>query len=362
MKITNKIITIASVATAIIASSNTLVAQNDIPQGPVIRTERQVKNQNKKDVPSDMRLTNRAREFNRLLTQSTEGAPWERIIYRRVDLNLEQNAPLYYPERPRDGLRSLFSTIFDLMNRGSLTVYEYMDGYEAFDKEHELSFKDFLERTQIMYSPAEKGSGLLFKVDPADVPTNSVKAYYIKEAWYFNPQNSTLDVKIMALCPILTDIGVYGEAANTPLFWLPYDEIRPYIAQQPAMLSSLNNVRNATLDDFFRMKLYKGDIVMAMNLKDQAIAQYCSSPDSIAKEQLRLENELKSFEKGLYCTQDSSWMKKHDVKDKKKNKRSARSARGAKKQKAPKASKSKAPKQKATKPKRSGGRSVRGRF
>lgn len=361
MKLMNKLIIMASVAVAM-GCGESLLAQNDIPDGPVIRKERAAKD-NKSQLPNDMRLSNRARVFNDLLTQHTEGATWERIIYRRLDLNLEQNAPLYYPERPRDGLKSLFSTIFELMNAGSIKVYEYMDGYEIFDDAHELSFKDFLERTQIMYNQADKGSKYLYKVDPADVPTNNIKAYYLKEIWFFNPQNSTLAVKIMALCPIMTDLGDYGETVNTPLFWLPYDEIRPYLSQQPAMLSSLNNVRNATLDDYFRMGLYKGDIVMAMNLKDQALAQYCSSPDSIAKEQSRLENELKAFEKGLYCTQDSSWMKKADVKDKKKSRRSARSARASRSSrgKAPKASK--APKQKAVKPKKSSaGRSIRGRF
>lgn len=299
--------------------------QETPPSAAVIRRE-----STKKEVVEDgPKLSTRAATFNELLTQNADDAPWKRVIYRRVNLMEEVNAPLYYPEQSREGMNSLFSTIFDLMNRGRVKVYEYLDGYDVFDEEHELDFKDFLDRYHIMYSEAPKDSGLSYKVDPSDVPNRQVKAYYIKEASYLDPTNSSYEVKILALCPILSEEVGYSSASsegdydmlseeeslsvqNMPLFWIPYEEIRPYIAQQKVMLSSVNNTRKATLDDFFRLGQYKGDIVMTNNLQDQAIAQkyaskeYSEAMSSMKAEQNRVEKELEDFKQSLYVASGAS--------------------------------------------------------
>ncbi|GAD06703.1 gliding motility associated protein GldN [Porphyromonas crevioricanis] len=367
MKLISKILLAVSV---VLVAAPSGMAQNEVPDegGVTVRRAAGAKSRGQKKSDPASSLSNRAKSFNELLSQKTDGTPWERVIYRRLDLTKDSNAPLYYPVRARDGMRNLFSTVFDLLNQDAIAVYEYMDGYEAFDEEHRLQFKDFLDRTQIMYAAAPKESGRLFKIEPSDIPSNNIKAYYIKELWYFNPQNSAYDLKILALCPILSDVGDYGEESNTPLFWIPYENIRPYIARQKAMLSSLNNVHSATLDDFFRMRMYRGDIVMASNLLDRSIAQYCNTPDSIKMEQKRIELELKNFEKGLYATQDSTWMnRKMEGKTGKSaksinRKRTSRTKETAKSDPKPKKVKAAKPAKTSASKSKSSGRSSRRRY
>ncbi|MDY6122612.1 MAG: gliding motility protein GldN [Porphyromonas sp.] len=356
---------ISSTIAAMLVVSVVALAQGNVSNERATVERQSSRNEDKRQDKS-IHLSTRAEAFNELLRQNTTDTPWERVIYRKLDLTKEANAPLYYPVRPRDGMRNLFSVIFDLLNRDAIAVYEYMDGYESFDEEHKLKFKDFLDRTQIMYSePKDKNAGVLYEIEPADIPSNNVRAYYIKEQWYLNPQNSNYDLRILALCPILSDVGDYGEESNTPLFWIPYETLRPYVVRQQVILSSVNNVRSATVDDFFRLRLYKGDIVMASNLLDRSIAQYCNTPDSIRKEQNRIEKELKDFEKGLYVTQDSAWVEtasKGNVKKQASMKRTSRTPAKEPKISTPKV---KAPKAKAAAPskaKSSAARSSRRRY
>lgn len=236
------------------------------------------------------------------LAQKTSSATWMRIVYRRIDLDKEQNAVLYYPVRPTEQRSNLFTQIFKLVNDNSLKVYEYLDGQEIFTDEYQVKFKDLLDRFRISYTERRGQDASRYQVALADIPSAEVKAYYIKETWFFNQTTSVYDVRIDAICPILYDMGDYGEVAM-PLFWVPYENIRPYISSTPIMLSSINNAAYATLDDYFRLSLYHGDIVKTDNLRNLSLAQMVASPDSLISVQRRIELELDSFRKGLFASE-----------------------------------------------------------
>ncbi|WP_373818386.1 type IX secretion system ring protein PorN/GldN [Porphyromonas loveana] len=300
MKISHVIIGTILSATAVLASDAQENVTNRSPQ--VGRAPRNAETQ------QTTSLSTRAQEYNRRLTQNTDNAPWKRVVYRRVDLMEDSNAVLYYPPRPVGDRQNLFSTIFGLLNRNMLDAYEYLDGYESFTDQYKIKFQEFLDRFGIYYQPSTNKNVELFRVADSDVPSAEVRAYYVKEEWYFTPTNSDVDVKIQAICPIMTGRDEIGEERNQPLFWIPYENIRPYIARARVMLSDRNNTRSSTVDDFFRLNLYKGDIVKTENLLNRALAEYCPTPDSMKMESKRIDKELHGFRDGLYVMQDSSWM------------------------------------------------------
>lgn len=313
-------------------------------------------------------LSQRVRLHNLDLTQDTRGASWMRTIYRQLDLSREANAPLYYPTKTTEQAQNLFAQIFKLVASDRIKVYEYLDGEEIFTPEYKVQFKDLLDRFRINYTES-KGSEGGYKVANADIPASEVKAYYVKETWYFDAVTSTYDVKIDAICPILYDLGDYGEVAM-PLFWLPYEEIKPFISGTLVMLSSYNNKSSATLDDFFRLNMYKGDIIKTKNLLNRALSQYVSTPDSLQAEQKRIEQQLKDFKNHLFvsCADTSTdslssspvlssakATKGSNIRDKRvRNTKRSTLSQPKKAEKVPKAPKAKA----AT----TGGRSVRGRI
>lgn len=252
-------------------------------------------------------LTVRAQDMNERLTQEIGNVRWMRVIYRQVNLMDEKNAPLYHPVRPINGQKNLFSMIFQLLGENKIKAYEYLDSYEEFDDSHLIHFKDLLDRFYILYEevPGKGTAEPTFVINESDIPSAEVRSYYVKETWYFDQSNSNFDVKILAICPILTSTGDMGDT-TMPMFWLPYENIRPYISHSQIMTSNLNNAMTFTMDDYFRRRMFEGEIIKTQNLMNQPLQAYCPTPDSLKSEQERIENQLTSFEKALWLQPDTA--------------------------------------------------------
>lgn len=258
-------------------------------------------NENNSGLPE---LTVRAQNMNQMLNQDIGNARWMRVIYRQLDMLNEKNAPLYYPVAPMNGMMNLFTTIFQLAGDGKLPIYQYIDGYEIFDEAHRANFKEVLDRFEILYETVPGGTQERFVINESDVPSEEVKSFYIKEAWYFDQNNSVYDVKTLAICPIITRMMDIGDQ-TTPMFWVPYEEVRPYVANNYIMTSNVNNAKTFTVDDYFRRRMFEGEIIKTENLLNLPLQAYCS-PDSMKIEQERIEAELVAFEKALWYQPDTT--------------------------------------------------------
>lgn len=271
-------------------------------------------------------LTVRAQDLNERNTQEIGNARWMRVLYKDVDLMKEENAPLYYPTRPMNGSMNLFTIIFQLLVEGKLTVYKYHDGYEIFDENNVENIKDILDRAYVYYEevPGRPGGQPGYVINENDIPSGDVQSYYVKEAWYFDQNNSLFDVKTLAICPILTTTDDYGAPQTRPLFWLPYENIRPYINTTYIMTSSLNNAKTFTIDDFFRRRMFEGEIIKTENLMNKTMQELYPQPDSLQLAQKAIENQLETFQKSLWFQPDTTQV----VDEKESKKEAKKSARG----------------------------------
>lgn len=224
-----------------------------------------------------------------------ENTRWSRIIYRHLDLSQEANAPLHYPVSSAEHKTNLFSLLFALLQDNSVTAYEYVDGREVFSDDYKIELKEFLDRFDIYYET----TGSVISVHPSDIPTNEIEGYYIKEAYSFDNAGSGFSVSTLAICPILQRTDASGFSTRYPLFWIAYDDIAPYAKKTPITGSSLNNSAGGTLDDFFRMRKYEGEIYKAQNPRNLTISQYTSTPEEMKAEQEKIEQELINFEQNL---------------------------------------------------------------
>ncbi|MDR2042509.1 MAG: gliding motility protein GldN, partial [Tannerella sp.] len=190
------------------------------------------------------------------------------------------------------------------------------------DDAHRANFKEVLDRFEILYEtvPGSGGARERFVINESDVPSEEVKSFYVKEAWYFDQNNSAYDVKILAICPIITRMMDIGDQ-TTPMFWVPYEEIRPYVANNYIMTSNVNNAKTFTVDDYFRRRMFDGEIIKTENLLNLPLQAYCPTPDSLQREQEKIENELLAFEKALWYQPDTT---QTATTDRKAAKRSAR--------------------------------------
>lgn len=269
---------------------------------PIARQRAQQQQQQAQAKSNASNMTTRARiSFPTALTMS-EDVVWRRDIYRELNLEETANAGLYYPVEPQGTEMNLFTYLFKLMlqgpNRGGINVYEYrLDGNEVFTDSARIKPLDFLNNYHIYY---ERKDGRV-RIDNSDIPSAEVKGYYLKESAYYDQATSTFHRKVIALCPILMREDDFGEgSAKYPLFWVRYDDVAPYLSKQTIMTSDLNNAATMSMDDYFTTNKYKGKIYKTTNMLGRTLAQYCTTDSAMTAEQLRIEKELKDFEKNIF--------------------------------------------------------------
>ena len=232
-----------------------------------------------------------------------EDVLWKRDVYRMVDLTNGINASLYYPVEPSADRMNLFCTLFDLVATGKLTAYEFLDGREVFSDAYAIKFKDLLKRFEIPFKEKpdpKKAGNTIFDINAVDIPSAEVTLFYVKEAYYLEQRTSTMGIKTLAICPVLNRTDENGETRKYPMFWIPFDALKPYLGQIPVASDTINSVSRMNAYDFFRQHRYQGDIYKVSNLRNLSLYDYCKTPEAIKAEQERLEKELKAMNNALW--------------------------------------------------------------
>ena len=139
-----------------------------------------------------------------------------------------------------------------------------------------------------------------------DFARNTIK-YMIQEVIFFDKHYSRLYSKILAIAPMNPDNyqrndettvmdALYGQI----LFWVPFDALRPYMAQQYVTPRGNDNKR-ITFDDFFIQKMYSSYLVGINNVYNKMIPQVADTYEGMQAEQRRIENELLTVEQDLWA-------------------------------------------------------------
>lgn len=240
---------------------------------------------------------------NSLSSSDDSELQWMRVMYRSLDLTKDANGALYYPDEAVEGQDNLFRIIMKRMADGQLSAYEYLDGRERFTDEYKVKMRDILDRFYILHKEA-KGStenNPKFSIDESDIPASEVLSYYIIERWEFDRRSNRVSTRVEAVCPVLHRAGDFGaEAVKYPMFWVRYDDLRPWIASQYIFTDDDNNLARHSYDDYFRLGLYDGDIYKTRNLKNKSLMQLHPDPDDLARARDSIQNRLDSYEKKLW--------------------------------------------------------------
>ncbi len=294
MKFYRKILLLA--AAAGIAAAG--VAQVENAGGVRKRTDRDKKAKN----ASETGVTDRMQGFFTQKEPHDADLSYMREIYRQLDLTKPENTPLYYPEDVVDGQKNLFRIILGLVVDGKLPAYEYLDGREVFTDEYKVNVAEMLDRFGIYYQQG-KGSterNPKYVIEEADVPTGQVLNYYILEKWEFDRRSNRMKTRVVAICPVLNRSSDFGGEAKYPMFWVKYDQIRPHLAQQYVFLSDDNNLAQYSIDDYFNLGMYKGDIYKTRNLRNLSMMQMYPDPDDLARAQDSIDNRLRNYGKDMW--------------------------------------------------------------
>lgn len=285
------LVAMAAVGISVVAQDNT---------GVVRRNSAGRKGQ-KKEENSGLKITDRMQDFFDSNDPHDADLAYMREIYRSLDLkNVPENTPLYFPEDVVDGQQNLFRIILGLVVDGKVPAYEYLDGREVFTDQYKVKIGDMLDRFDVYYQAQGEGDKAKFTIEEADVPTSQVLKYYIIEKWQFDRRSNRMKTTVEAICPVLSRSGDFGGEANYPMFWVKFDQLRPYISQQYVFLTDDNNLPQYSLDDYFNLGMYKGEIYKTKNLRNLSMAQMYPDEDQMKRAQDSIDQRLREFGKNLW--------------------------------------------------------------
>lgn len=294
MNIFRKILPLVAVAAVGFAA----VAQDN---AGVVRRNAGGKRGQKKEEASGPKITDRMQGFYDHSDPHDADMAYMREIYRSLDLkDVPENTPLYFPEDVIDGQQNLFRIILGLVVDGKIPAYEYLDGREVFTDQYKVKVGDMLDRFGVYYQSQGEGDKAKYTIEEADVPTSQVLKYYIIEKWQFDRRSNRMKTYVEAICPVLLRSGDFGGEASYPMFWVKFDQLRPYLAQQYVFVNDDNNLPQYSLDDYFNMGMYKGEIYKTKNLRNLSMAQMYPDEDQMKRAQDSIDNRLREFGKNLW--------------------------------------------------------------
>ncbi len=228
---------------------------------------------------------------------------WAKKIWRIIDLREKMNIPLYYPTREMEGRINLINLLLTGIENGQLTPY---DAQADDDFKIPMSFAQVKERFGAKATTQEKinfDTGEREQVVvQGEIRPNEIKQYMLKEEWYFDKQTSSLQVRILGICPIreyVREGDTSGQVQRQKLFWVYFPEARPLLATNLA-LNPYNDARQQSFDDLFIKRMFNSYIVKESNMyNNRDISAYLTGKNAML-ESKRIEDEIFNFEQDLW--------------------------------------------------------------
>lgn len=205
---------------------------------------------------------------------------WSKIVWRMVDLREKANLPLYYPTTPIGERMSLISLLLYGIDNEGLQVYNPSSVFDEFKiamtKEDIDVNLDAVQKTTQVIDANNNPKDTTYKNDRQ---IEQVKKLLIKEKWYFDKQHSTMQVRILGLCPIrfyprqvagqagAAEADDEAEMTMKQVFWVYYPEARNLLASHP-VYTRFNDALPISYDDLFMQRRFSGYIYKETNVFD----------------------------------------------------------------------------------------------
>ena len=228
---------------------------------------------------------------------------WSKKIWRIVDLREKMNQTLYFPTNETDGRQNLITLLLEGIKSGQITPFDARldDDFKVpmtYEQVQEAFGAEATTEETIDFDTGERKMVTI----QGEIRTGEIKQYLVKEEWYFDKQASSLNVRILGICPIreyTRSDDPTGEIRRQKVFWVYYPEVRDLLATNLVM-NPYNEAQSMSFDDLFIKRFFNSYIVQESNIyNNREISAYLTGRDAMLQSK-RIEEEIFNFEQDLW--------------------------------------------------------------
>ncbi len=267
---------------------------------------------------------------------------WSRRVWESIDLREKINHPLYFPFDSYEASGwvknssrwSLWTVLKTNILNGELTVFSpynplaYMvtDGdqlkYPIEPETGKNYFTDSLyrntlfsymgalgaEQTQAISNSLGEDSTVIidgittYIYPPRDTTwlvSKDIIQYRIKEDWFFDKERSVLDVRIIAIAPVVYAKDDQGQITGMKeLFWLYFPHCR-FVLNNYFVYNESNDAQWMSFDDLFWKRRFTCSIYKESNVFDRKVETYKTGVDALYEAE-KIKEEIRTIEHDVW--------------------------------------------------------------
>ncbi|NOU61233.1 gliding motility protein GldN [Marinifilum caeruleilacunae] len=228
---------------------------------------------------------------------------WSKLVWRIVDLREKMNLPMYYPTTPQDDRYSLIDLLMYGIENEGLTAYSTNDD----EFKEPMTLDEIHTKFDAQADTMMQRNRLTGELEPVIIPgemhTDDVKRYMVKEQWFFDKQTSTMQVRIIGICPIREYVKDGDTAMDgvqmKQLFWVYFPEARPLLATHE-VFNPFNDAARYSFDDLFMKRRFSSFITQISNVhNNRGISEYTVGINSMLEAE-KIKNDIFEYEHDLW--------------------------------------------------------------